>query len=136
MGELSYVRRRGFTLIELMIATAVIAILAAIAYPSYQQYVDRANRSSVQQYMMLVASRQEQFLLDNREYALDSGALVALGLSPAPAEVSQNYDVSVAAVSGVAPSYLITATGKGRMVGDEDLTLDHRGVKKPADKWK
>jgi prepilin-type N-terminal cleavage/methylation domain-containing protein len=61
-------RCAGFTLIELMITVAVVAILATVAVPSYTQYVVRANRSAVQRFMLDVANREEQFMLDARQY--------------------------------------------------------------------
>jgi len=85
--------------------------------------------------MLTIASKQEQYLLDNRTYVLGGDALSSLGLS-VPPEVSPHYTIAVAAVSGASPSYLITATGKGRMATDGDLTLNHRGEKTPTDKWK
>lgn len=61
-------RTFGFTLIELMITMAVIAILAAVAYPSYQDHIRRGIRSQGQQYLMDLAQREEQFVLDQRQY--------------------------------------------------------------------
>ena len=60
-------RISGFTLIELMITVAVIAILAAVAYPSYQDHIRRGVRSQGQQFLMDIAQRQEQFFLDQRQ---------------------------------------------------------------------
>ena len=64
---------RGFTLIELMIVVAVVAILAAVGYPSYRDYVARGQRSQGQQLLSDIAQRQEQFLLDSRRYATAFG---------------------------------------------------------------
>ena len=55
--------KHGFTLIELMIAVAIVGILAAVAYPAYTQYMIRANRAAAQSEMMDIANRQQQFLL-------------------------------------------------------------------------
>jgi type IV pilus assembly protein PilE len=79
---------RGFTLIELMIVVAVVAILAAVGYPSYRDHVARGQRSQGQQFLSDIAQRQEQFLLDSRQYATALGA-GGLGLS-APASIK--YD--------------------------------------------
>ncbi len=132
LGRLSSTRRVGFTLIEVMIVVAVIGLLSVIAYPSYTQYVIRANRSAAQQFMLSIASRQEQYVLDNRAYA---STIAALGLT-APAETTTRYTFSVALVAGPPPGYTITATSIGPQVSDGNLTLDNLGTKTPADKWK
>ena len=66
---------RGFTLIELMIVVAVVAILAAVGYPSYRDHIARGQRSQGQQFLSDIAQRQEQFLLDVRRYAADRAEL-------------------------------------------------------------
>jgi type IV pilus assembly protein PilE len=81
----------GFTLIELMITLAVIAILTAIAYPSYQDYIRRGIRSQGQQFLSDIAQRQEQYFLDQRAYATLLGPGVGgLGLT-VPADVAAKY---------------------------------------------
>ena len=67
--------QRGFSLIELMIAIAIIGILAAIAYPNYQEYIIKSNRAAAQAAMMDIANRQQQLLLANRAYVAAANAL-------------------------------------------------------------
>jgi type IV pilus assembly protein PilE len=103
-------RHFGFTLIELMIAMAVVAILATVAYPSYQQYMARGYRSAGKQFLLDLAQREEQYLLDQRQYAIVLGAG---GLNAtAPSEVSASYQAPVFNVPAGAtpPSYTITLT--------------------------
>ncbi|BEP35597.1 type IV pilin protein [Variovorax sp. V59] len=130
-------KRNGFTLIELMITVAVIAILASIAYPSYQQYIIRSKRSAAQAQMMDIANRQQQFLLANRSYATKD-ALTTSGYT-LPAEVAANYGYTITLqdASTAVPSFLLTfsPTSTGSQRGDGDLTLDNQGVKTPAGKW-
>ena len=60
---------RGFTLIEVLITVALIAILAAIALPVYQDQVRKSRRSSAQGVLLNVANREQQLFLDSRQLA-------------------------------------------------------------------
>lgn len=131
----------GFTLIELMVTVAVIGILAGIAYPSYQNYVIRAQRSAAQQLMLNIASREEQFLLDSRQYT----QTLSGGIFNTPPEGwtctaatcgNARYNVSVAADNAATPpTFVITATAIGQQVSDGNLTVNNSGQKTPTTKW-
>lgn len=116
----------GFTLIELMIVVVIIAILAAIGYPSYTQHVRKANRSAAQQFMLDVANREEQYLLDARQYTNTRGS-GGLNMT-VPPEVDRYYDISI---TGAPSTYTITAAPKAgtSQAGDGNLTLTNTGAK-------
>jgi type IV pilus assembly protein PilE len=61
----------GVTLIELMVVVAIVAILSAFAYPSYDRYVIKTKRSVAQSALLQVADRQQQFFMDNKRFAAD-----------------------------------------------------------------
>jgi type IV pilus assembly protein PilE len=100
-------RPRGFTLIEVMITIAIIAILAAIAIPSYSEYVRRGRITEAVSTLSGMRVKMEQYYQDNRNY---DGACGGPGSSPAPkpqATVSFTYDCPTHAGN----NYTVTATG-------------------------
>lgn len=126
---------QGFTLIEVMIAVVIVGILAAIAYPSYIDYIIKSGRSEGVAAVMNVANLQEQYYLDNRAYTTD---MTKLGLPASPFLTEHGY-YSVA--SAGTSSFTITATAKGNQASRDStcatITMTSAGVKGPsAECWK
>ncbi len=124
---------RGFTLIELMIAVAVVAILAVVALPSYAEYVKRGTRADAQSFLMEVSLRQQQRLVDRRAYAATLGDL---GMS-VPSSIAGKYSVSISAPAVVPPTFTVTAAPQGAQTteGCGTLTVNSNGTRSPAKCW-
>ena len=121
---------KGFTLIELMIALAVVSILIATALPSYRDYGRRAVRTEAQSYLISAQVRQQQFLVDTRAYA---ATVADLGV-PLPNRVTAAYDLSLTVVAGTPSTYTLTATPKNDQTSEACgvLSVRHDGAKTAA----
>jgi len=73
--------QRGVTLLELMIVVVVIAILGMIALPSYRQYSMRAQRTEAKTALLMLATAQERFYLQNNTYSANFAAMNLTGMS-------------------------------------------------------
>lgn len=127
-------KSRGFTLIELMVAVAVVGILAAVAYPSYMEHVRKTRRVETQTLMMDVVTRQQQRMLDVRSFTAN---LSDLGVT-VPAQISSAYTLTLTlSAAGTVPGFTLTADPKGAQAQEScgTLSVTNRAVKSPAKCW-
>ena len=120
----------GFTLIELMIAVAVVSILVAVALPAYRDHIRKSRRAEAQAFLLSVASREQQFLVDTRSYA---ASLVDIGI-PTPSNVAAAYDIAASAAAATPPAFVLTATPKSEQALERcgTLSIDQNGTKTAA----
>lgn len=117
--------QRGFTLIELMITLAIVAILSAIAYPSYKDYIARGRRAEAQSQLMQAAQWMERFYAENYAYDQNTAGvavatMLAARYSQSPTSGTAAYTIAVAVTgTGSTSTYTVTATRAGTMVGDK-----------------
>lgn len=124
-------RQAGFTLLELMIVVVIIAILSAIAIPTYRKYVVRSHRMDAQRALVDLAARQERFFYSNNTYTTElAGAGSTAGLSGSTSMAGPYYTISIPSASST--DYTITATAAGTQQRDDaacqTLTLDRSGA--------
>lgn len=117
-------------LIELLIVMAAVAILAAIAHPTYIGYKVRANRAAAQSLLIDLANREQMYVMDARGYA---DSLGKLGVASVPPEVSSYYSIPDPVVNNAAtpPTFAVSAIAKAGTVQakDGDLSINSSGAK-------
>lgn len=131
-----YVKKTaGFTLIEMMIVVAIIGILAAIAYPSYQEYVLRGNRSEGQALLNDAAARQERYFAQNNAYVTAQANIARLGMRNTSGTTvtsdTGKYTLTISSPNN-SGGYLLTATPQGTQAKDTkcgNLTLNAMGTR-------
>lgn len=144
----SYSQRLGFTLIEVLVAMAIIAILAAIALPSYAEYINRGRRAEGRTALNEALQQQERFFAANNRYSVFSdaapnGFMTSSGEDPNQA----HYALSAAACPGntqdvcvvisAVPSGMAAPPRGSQFVDTQcgTLTLSTAGVQTPANCW-
>ena len=118
----------GITLIELMIVVIVVGILAAIAYPNYQEFTARAKRNECKAALLQIATNQERFYLNNNTFTQN---MTQLGFGEDPFTTdSGSYVIDVTAAT--ASNFSATCTyqlGGNEAAKCATFTIDGRGAK-------
>lgn len=132
-------RERGFTLIELVIAMVITAVLAAIAIPAYSHYVLQARRTDAKTALLDLASLEERYFSVNNTYTAVPTNLGYTGASFPVSVGSGYYTVNVAVTApatGTLATYTLTANAAGNQTKDTlctSFTLTNAGVQTSSD---
>ena len=126
-------QQNGFTLMEVMIVTVIVGIIAAIAIPSYSKHVTKGRRTDAITFLSEVAGEQMRYFSDNNRYADDMSEL-GYGDAATFDTPEGHYRVSVTNPGGRS-TFVLTATpvAGGRQANDaecEAFTINDKGVRK------
>ena len=129
-------KTRGVTLIELMIVVAIVGILAAVAYPSYQDYIRRSNRADAQADLLELAQWLERRYTTANSYAYPDPPGLPFTQTPRSGGTPR-YNLT-AVVGAGNQTFTLTATPTGPQAGDTcgTMTINQLGVTTPGgDCW-
>ena len=124
---------RGFTLIEMMIVVAIVAILAAVALPSYTAHVVRAARVQAQAELLELASLQEKIFLNSNSYSASVTAAYngtsGGGLGRSSGMTNDGRYTLALDISTPSQTFVLTATpaSGGTQVGDGNISVSESG---------
>lgn len=137
-------RQRGFSLVELLVAVAILAILAGIGYPLYTDQVQKARRTDARNSLRMIAMAQERYYTVNGSYAPNLAADDADGnLLNLPDKLTDgdtmegHYSISLVMGGADNLSYTLVATAQGGQADDEScqaFNLDQTGVTRASDR--
>ncbi len=132
-------RQRGVTLIELIVVMIIVGILAAVAIPTYRQYVIRSQRSDAKDALLALATQQEKFYLQCNTYATGFAAApncVALNLQGTNSSKNGWYTLTIPVGNATSYTILATAAAAGNQFQDtacRTFQVTERGIRTAAD---
>ena len=135
-------RARGFSLIELMVVIAVVALLSTIAVSTYRNYVLRAARTEGRMALLAIQVAQEKFFLQNNQYAQNIATVIAappagLGINLTAAGLTTGGNYTISFTAATANTYTLQAAATGTQTKDTaaclTFTINEQGARTPAD---
>ncbi len=141
--RLNQIKKSGITLVELLITIAIIGILTAIAYPSYNNYVLKTHRATAKAKLLEVMDKQQNYYVRNMTYSKALKDDLKYSSDPLKVE-GDRYTITAGNCSAddglstdIAVCVLLTATAIGVQASDGNLTLNSAGGKTYANenKW-
>ncbi|PCH60708.1 MAG: hypothetical protein COC05_03630 [Gammaproteobacteria bacterium] len=121
---------KGFTLIEVLIVVAIVGILAAIAYPSYVEQINKSRRADAQTALIELAARLQEYYIDQTPPGYAGAALGDAGIFPNQAPLEGNtkyYNLSITVQDNSSFTIQAMPIAGGAMANDVTFTLDETG---------
>lgn len=123
----------GFTITELLVVIAIVALLVAIAVPSYQDFVMKSRRTEAKELLFAAAQQQQQYFTQSDQYTDSTSTLKARTTS-----TNGYYTLTIAAghTGSINTSYTLTATRAGSQTSDTacgNYTLNSLGTRGSTD---